>query len=165
MRSNGWETYGVEISEKLARYGMKKRGLNVSIGSLEEAGFPNRYFDVIYMSQVIEHMTDPLSSLREVQRMLKTRGILVISTPNISSLQTILFRRNWRGFGPPYHLTFFSRHTLELLLKRLGFKVVSCITWGGIPKGKTNRVIKKVVDYLVKRLNIGDVMMVCAEKL
>jgi 2-polyprenyl-3-methyl-5-hydroxy-6-metoxy-1,4-benzoquinol methylase len=60
----------------------EKFGLNVTTGYLDEARFPTRFFDVVTMLDVIEHVTDPLNLLCEVHRILKNDGILLIKTPN-----------------------------------------------------------------------------------
>jgi SAM-dependent methyltransferase len=42
---DGWDAFGVEIAEFSARYGIEEQGLNIFVGTLEEAKFPNSYFD------------------------------------------------------------------------------------------------------------------------
>ena len=46
--------------------------------------YPNNYFDTVVMVAVIEHLLDPISSLKELSRVLKAGGRLIIDTPNIA---------------------------------------------------------------------------------
>src|SRR5690606_38763335 len=72
---HGWEVYGVEPSHWAAQL-CQQRGLCVRVGTLEEAAFPEDYFDVTTSWDVIEHLPDPLGHLREVNRILKPGGLL-----------------------------------------------------------------------------------------
>jgi SAM-dependent methyltransferase len=81
-RDRGWNLYGVEPSPTGSALAREKFGLNVTTGYLDEARFPTRFFDVVTMLDVIEHVTDPLNLLCEVHRILKNDGILLIKTPN-----------------------------------------------------------------------------------
>jgi len=81
----GWRTYSVEVSKFF--YEHAKRNLKSSSvfnGELHEAKFNDNYFDYIYMSQVLEHVTDPTLLLNEINRILKTDGELFIDVPNIA---------------------------------------------------------------------------------
>jgi 2-polyprenyl-3-methyl-5-hydroxy-6-metoxy-1,4-benzoquinol methylase len=65
-QQQGWETMGVELSEKTARYAREQRGLNVFTGFVEEAHFPDAHFQLISLWDVIEHFEDPIRTLREL---------------------------------------------------------------------------------------------------
>lgn len=49
--------------------------------------FENECFDVVLSNQVVEHLYDPFTHLREIRRVLKDDGYAIIGTPNLSSLQ------------------------------------------------------------------------------
>ena len=162
LRGRGWRVTGVEISP-CAEYAQKERALDIKTLPLEETGFSANTFDVIHASHLIEHLNDPRSLLLEAFRILKKDGYLFITTPNIDGFQVSLFGSRWRSaiFD---HLYLFSKRTLKDLLKRTGYSVKKISTWGGLAAGFAPLWIKKPVDFLVKPLGIGDVMIICARK-
>ncbi len=163
LRDKGWRVTGVEISPS-AIYAKNERRLDVRNIPLEENNFPDNSFDVILASHLIEHLNEPKTFLEETYRILKNNGSLFITTPDISGFQSLLFGSRWRSaiFD---HLYLFSRRTLSKMLKTVGFKVISCHSWGGLAAGVAPKTVKKVTDFLAKRLNCGDVMIIYAKKI
>jgi 2-polyprenyl-3-methyl-5-hydroxy-6-metoxy-1,4-benzoquinol methylase len=161
LKKQGWETAGVELCGPSAEYARNSRGIDVRTSTLERAGFPDRSFDVVHASHLIEHLNDPRSFVREAKRVLKENGVLLISTPNIDGFQAKLFRDGWRSaiFD---HLYLFSKRTLTDMLSREGFVVAKVATWGGLAAGTAPKPVKAIADRLAKRLGVGDVMMVKA---
>ena len=162
LRGRGWRVTGVEISPA-AQYAANVRKLDVTSLPLEENKFPAESFDVILASHLIEHLNNPRSFLAEINRVLKRDGRVFITTPNIGGFQARLFGGRWRSaiFD---HLYLFSVGTLKKLLKNTGLKAERFSTWGGIAAGLAPARIKKIADFLAKRLNCGDVMIVRAGK-
>jgi 2-polyprenyl-3-methyl-5-hydroxy-6-metoxy-1,4-benzoquinol methylase len=158
LRENGWETTGVEICEPSARYGIEHFGLNIFIGTLHQANFPDHYFDVVHLSHLIEHVPDPLGLLVEIKRVLKPDGHMILTTPNIGGFQARISGNNWRS-AIPEHIYLFSKKTMRRLLEVVGFRVIKQLSWGGIPAGKRPEFIKRPADRIAKLLNIGDVML------
>ncbi|HVW23895.1 MAG TPA: class I SAM-dependent methyltransferase [Polyangiaceae bacterium] len=118
-----WERYGVEISEyaaeKAAMYG------KIFHGDLESANYPDRFFDVVTLYHVIEHMEDPERELREIRRVLKPGGWLVVGTPNFDSACARRFGENFRLLHDVTHISLFSAESLRRLLEDNGFSVES----------------------------------------
>ena len=115
-RNRGWEPFGVELSDYAASIGRAK-GLNIMTGVLAGGEFPESFFDVITLWDVIEHMPDPRSTLRELQRTLKPGGLIAINTPDSSSLIAKALGKSWHLVVPPEHLNLFHRQSLRLLLE------------------------------------------------
>jgi len=124
FRSFGFETFGVEISGS-AGYAAEIMKLNVRKGDLFEAHFPDAFFDVITLYHVLEHTHDPFSVCKEIARVLKEDGRLVIQVPNTDSWQYRIFRERWAAFDVPRDLYYFSPKTLQALLVKAGFEVVN----------------------------------------
>jgi SAM-dependent methyltransferase len=97
------------------------------LGSLENTRFPDQSFDAVTLNQVIEHVHDPVSLIRECLRILKPGGKLVLATPNIESFGHQIFGRNWSHLDSPRHLMLFSMKTLRECAVRAGF--LSIDTW------------------------------------
>jgi len=122
MKIFGWEVWGVEISREAADTG-NKRGLNIFCGELGGADFPDNFFDVVVLSQSLEHVYSPGSYLGEIHRILKPEGKLIIGVPNIECVESKIFKENWHGLDVPRHLYFFTVVTLKSYLEKYGFEV------------------------------------------
>jgi len=121
----GCETHGVEISRD-AVAGIDPRARIRIASRLAEAGYPDRHFDLVVLWHVLEHLPDPVETLREARRILKPGGRLVIAVPNYSSLQSQVFGERWFHLDLPRHLFHFPCAALKRLLHRQGF---SCRSW------------------------------------
>jgi 2-polyprenyl-3-methyl-5-hydroxy-6-metoxy-1,4-benzoquinol methylase len=124
MKALGWDSYGVDISPKAVE---RARALGVKMfqGEVSDASFPNRFFDVITLRAVLEHVHHPVETLREVYRILKDQGIVYVVVPNIASLNFWLFGRFWFGLEAPRHLYAYSPSVIRCLAKKAGFEVLS----------------------------------------
>jgi len=124
MQELGWDVYGVEPDGKAAESAKQRLACPEKIfhGFLENAGFNNGQFDVITMSHVIEHLPDPILTLKECRRILRLDGQLVVTTPNAEGLGKKIFKRNWRGWEPPRHLFLFNKEALRKCALDAGFK-------------------------------------------
>jgi len=128
MRELGWNVTGVEFDRKTVKVAREHFGLNIYEGTLEEADFFENEFDVLTMNHVIEHFYDPITTLKEVYRILKPGGKLVIITPNIESLGARLFGRAWLHWDPPRHLYILSSFALGSCAKQVRLKIVKLFT-------------------------------------
>jgi 2-polyprenyl-3-methyl-5-hydroxy-6-metoxy-1,4-benzoquinol methylase len=117
----GWELEGVEISSYAAEIGRNRFGLNIFIGTVEQADFPAQHFDVITLWDVMEHLHDPISSLTEISRILKPGGLLILRVPNLDSFDAHLFGPYWAGLDSPRHLYVFSQRTINGLIVLTNF--------------------------------------------
>ena len=127
MRNLGWEVEGLDPDPLVVQRG-KALGLPVQSGSLRECSYgPNR-FDAITMVHVVEHLPDPLIDLQQAYRLLKKGGLLVMTTPNVSSLGHRFFRSNWIHLDPPRHLHIFASRPLTALTERAGLRVEKLFT-------------------------------------
>ncbi|OPY57223.1 MAG: hypothetical protein A4E49_00091 [Methanosaeta sp. PtaU1.Bin112] len=128
MRQLGWEVTGVEPDGAAVSVAREKLGLQVFEGSLEEARLPGSHFDAITMNHVIEHVPDPIGTLRECHRVLRPGGKLVVSTPNIRSMGFQVFGEYWRGLEVPRHLHLFCPQSLRIAAEHAGLRVMELRT-------------------------------------
>ena len=122
MKQFGMDIYGVEPSdfdEKTA----KEKKLNILKSDLIKANYPSNYFDIITFNHVLEHVNNPLKTIKEIHRILKKDGALIIGVPNSNSLAYWLFKKNWYQLDVLRHLFNFSDKNLGNLLKKEGFKI------------------------------------------
>ncbi len=132
-QDKGWRCKGVELSKDTARIASEKYGLEVYQGEIGDQPFNEEEFDVITMWDVIEHLEDPLETLRHIQRILKKDGIIIFRTPNADGLFPVLslsvasFAGQWPHATPPGHLFQFSKRSIGRLLKEGGFEIVKTV--------------------------------------
>jgi SAM-dependent methyltransferase len=160
-RKLGFQVQGVELSEDACRIAEETFGLQVFAGELVDARFPDGSFDVVYMGDVIEHLPDPIATLREVNRILDQKGMLVMALP--SQTNSLYSRIGFFVYGilgesatvalPPYHLFEYRPRSLRFVLRLCGFEI-SRLDQGIIPPNQINlrgpavqRLGKKVLQY------------------
>ncbi len=119
-RALGWETWGIDLDPKAVETALKT-GATVTQGGLPDTGLPSERFDVVTLSHVIEHVHDPLATLKEIFRILKPGGQIWLATPNLNSFGHARFRSDWRGLEPPRHLVLFTRASVEHALRATNF--------------------------------------------
>ena len=160
-RDFGFTVQGVELSESASRTAREQFGLSVFTGSLADARFIDGSFDVIFMGDVLEHLPDPVTTLREVHRVMAPGGTLVIGVP--SQTNSLFSRIGFALYGaagrratvslPPYHLFEYRPSSMRFLLRACGFTVAELIQ-STIPPDSINlrgaalqRYGKKVFQY------------------
>ncbi len=124
FKDRGWETYGVDTSEKACRLAAKTLGIKVCNSTLKDCFFPDSYFDVVLLNHVIEHMSRPNEELVEICRILRASGVVFIYTPNIASYQFEVTGDKWLHLDIPRHLIFYSPNNILVLLKKAGLEVI-----------------------------------------
>jgi len=121
-RAHGWNVYGVEINKEAANI-CRQKGINVFNGELMDAHFKNDTFDVVTIIQVLEHLCSPSQVIKEIYRILKKDGLLLIGIPNFGSYDRKIFNADWLPLEVPRHLYHFEPVKLRNLLERYGFKI------------------------------------------
>jgi len=127
-KSSGWEVTGIELSKDACEYAKSKLGLEILNSSIEEAHFDKSSFDVVTLWNVLDHLRDPLSMLKEANRILRPGGFLIIRVPNIlfhSCLHKtfyLLKRFLKKAQDPSIIVNYgFSARTIKELLRRANF--------------------------------------------
>lgn len=121
-RERGFSVQGVEKSAWAAAQARTAYGLDVETADLETANLAAAYYDVVVMADVVEHLIDPRRTVREVYRVLRPGGRLLLLTPDIGSPVARLLGPRWWGLLDD-HCVYFSRATLRRLLDGEGFAV------------------------------------------
>jgi 2-polyprenyl-3-methyl-5-hydroxy-6-metoxy-1,4-benzoquinol methylase len=122
MRGLGWQVTGVEPDAAAVSRADPEIRPFLHVGTLEQAGFDAHSFDAITLHHVIEHVPDPVATLRECGRLLAHGGRLVALTPNSEALGRWFFRRRWLHWDPPRHLHVFTRRSLAEAARLAGLR-------------------------------------------
>ena len=97
----------------------RSKGISVFTGDLFGAAYPDRFFHLVRMSFVLEHLPNPRETLQEIRRILIPKGRIYISIQNARSLHYWLFGQRWFSLDIPRHLFTFTPKTIKRLLSSL----------------------------------------------
>lgn len=176
-----WNVYGVEISSYASRVA-EERGLNVFNGKLEQSPYLNSGFNVVTLWDTIEHVAEPLDTMRLINKIVRPKGIVALTTGDVGSFTSRACGRYWHLYNIPQHLSYFGKETITDLLKRSGFKVVE-ITYPALNFTLDYLLFRSITLYNLKfalpayrkfthkgllnlniKINLFDVMLVIAQK-
>jgi len=124
MKSMGWRSYGIELSE-FAASKAREAGLDVFTGSVESAPEPDYLYDLVVGWMVLEHLHDPVATLRRIRRWTRPEGWMAFSVPNSDCWSFKLFGRHWHELHLPNHLYHFNPAVLNKLLAEGGWNLHS----------------------------------------
>lgn len=128
MRDLGWDVVGIEQDPVAANLAVEEYGLKVYVGSFDDQTLESDSFDVITMDHVIEHLPDPIGSIRKAYHLLKPGGCIALMTPNLESYGHSKFKDSWFHLDPPRHFYIFSKKSLSKLVVDSGFSIVNART-------------------------------------
>jgi 2-polyprenyl-3-methyl-5-hydroxy-6-metoxy-1,4-benzoquinol methylase len=124
----GWNATGIDIDPELVELGRRQLEVDLRCCSIMEIEEPDDSFDFVRLRDVIEHLPNPFAALLRLRELLRPGGMLLIATPNESSLAAQL-RRLVGGrrdriatVPPPHHLHGFGPSTLRRLFDRVGLR-------------------------------------------
>jgi len=121
VKKVGWQIFGVEPNE-----GARNLAAEKGVDLLEDsASFPDQHFDVITMWHVLEHVPDLEKQIKELGRLLKPDGLLVIAVPNFKSYDAGEYKEFWAAYDVPRHLYHFSPNAIEEIFGGMGFSLTS----------------------------------------
>jgi 2-polyprenyl-3-methyl-5-hydroxy-6-metoxy-1,4-benzoquinol methylase len=122
-KNDGWDTTGIEPSEKAKTIAINK-GVNFAsnLSDLE-----NNSFDVITMWHVLEHVPNLDEYILELKRLLKPTGTILIAVPNFKSFDANYYGRFWAAYDVPRHIWHFSKTAIKKLFAEKEIKLVEVL--------------------------------------
>ena len=123
VKENGWNTIGVEPSEK-AKAIAKKKGVSFVDQTSE---LENNSLDVITMWHVLEHVPNLDNQIKELKRLLKPNGSLIIAVPNFKSFDAKHYGNFWAAYDVPIHFWHFSKSAIKKLFAKEDMKLVQVL--------------------------------------
>ncbi len=118
-KQNGWNTIGVEPSEKAKGIAIGK-GIKFSNSTNE---LESNSFDVITMWHVLEHVPNLDLQIKELKRLIKPNGTIIIAVPNFKSYDAKYYGKFWAAFDVPIHFWHFSKTAIKLLFEKENVKL------------------------------------------
>lgn len=115
-----WTALGIEPNEKAGRFA-KEKGLTLQ-NNIDEVKSDS--IDVVTMWHVLEHIPDWEHQIKEIQRVLKKEGILMIAVPNFKSFDAAYYQQYWAAYDVPRHLWHFSQTSIQHIVNSFDFQLL-----------------------------------------
>lgn len=125
----GWEPTGVDFDPDAVEI-CRRQGLNVYCGDADALPPGMGNFDAIMLNHALEHLPDPVATLRRLRTLLSPTGWLWVTVPNPAGLCHRLFGKSWRGLETPRHLCLFTGPAINSTLRAAGFDRVRLMRRG-----------------------------------
>lgn len=122
-KNDGWQTTGIEPSEKAKAIAINK-GVNFA-NNLSD--LDDHSFDVITMWHVLEHVPDLDEYILELKRLLKPTGTIIIAVPNFKSFDANYYGRFWAAYDVPRHIWHFSKTAIQKLFAEKGMNLITVL--------------------------------------
>lgn len=127
MSQAGYQAMGVEMSPWVVEFGRQNFEVPIHIGPIEKLDIPPQSLDVIALMDVLEHLPDPVATMRHCVNLLKPDGFLLIQTPEFQeNMQHEILENENSPFlmqlKADEHLYLFSQQSVSKLLKQVGIQ-------------------------------------------
>ena len=152
-----FEVYGVDISREAVKNAQSIFGEDkIFNASIDDFSISTK-FDVVIMTDLLEHVYDPLKTLQQVRNFLTPDGIVVILSPNSDSFSRKIMQKYWMQFKLE-HLYYFTDKSVQKLCEYSWYDLFYSHIW--IKKINFNYLFKQskvyklpVISYLIKLIN------------
>lgn len=144
---------GTDFSAEAAEIA-RATGAEVFVGGIEQVS-PDRKFDCIVAIQVIEHVYQPSSFVKELASQAKADGYIVVATPDIGGALRRTMGQRWPSFKVPEHVVYFDFPSLRALMDRVGLTDVRKLPYPhAFPLGLIAAKFGLTIPPLLARLKI-----------
>jgi 2-polyprenyl-3-methyl-5-hydroxy-6-metoxy-1,4-benzoquinol methylase len=132
LKQKGYAAEGIELHSETARWGAEHYGIPIRVGSVELVAQETGQYDLITMTEVVEHTPDPVEFLQAVNRLLKPGGYALVTFPDIQALKSHYYRwmskltgREWVWVSChiPLHTWEFTYDTAKATFTKAGFSI------------------------------------------
>ena len=141
-RRDGWEVLGVELFPEQTALVRERLGLDVVTSDILSYDVEPMTYDVVVLTHVLEHLSDPLAAMEKIRGLLKPGGVGVLEFPNIDALDARvrrlldrlgIHRRAYAAAYVPGHVHEFCRASFEFAAARAGLGVARWETYAVHP--------------------------------
>ena len=149
---------GVEANER-ARDIAQKKGFIVE-RNIEM--FDNNFFDIVYLNDVLEHLSDPVESLKNIKNALVPNGKVFIATINMRGLKAYIQKENWEMIQDPTHFYYFDARSLCAVLQAAGFRQINELNF--FVEFTHHNVFRQLLQRILIRLKLDSGLKMIATK-
>jgi SAM-dependent methyltransferase len=142
-RDRGWSTHGVETSPTAVEVGRVAGLGTLHHGDFLQVDLERGSYDVVVMTELIEHLPVPMPFLLRASEMLRPGGLLYMTTPHGRGLSGRLLGASWSVLKPPEHLQLFSIRSMRLSLEQAGFTRPRVYTQGLLPHELLEKLLRR----------------------
>ena len=121
LMESGASVYGLELQTEAVQIAAEKFPGRIFQADVLSKDFPQVKCDIITLLGVLEHVLDPIALLRRAAELLNPCGLLMIQTPNSTSLLARLLGKLWPPYAPIEHIHLFSSQSVKTALRDIGF--------------------------------------------
>jgi len=116
--------YGIDISNDMLKQARKSKKAVLKVADAEKIPYAKNSFDIVITAQFIQHLEDYMPYLKEMVRVCKSKGYLIMDFPNKYSLASLarFFKRLFKRAKRPY--TFFTRKQIKKIAEKLDLEVI-----------------------------------------
>jgi len=173
----GWETWAVEINREAVKRLGARRISTILVQPAESFDAPRGSFDLVRAWDVIEHLQSPRQAIKTVHGVLRTGGLIRISTTNFASLSRWVNGPEWVYLNGADHIVLFEPRTITRLLENQGFTNIRIRTRSFNlrrklyhpekdlpPAAPLLRPFRKLIDEAIQLTRFGHQMIITAVK-
>jgi len=136
IKNKGADVYGLELQKEAVEIADKKIPNRIFQSDLNSQKISKRKFDIVSLLGVVEHVKDPIALINQSYKLLNKNGIIIIQTPNSSSLPARILKKYWPPYSPIEHIHLFSKKSLYQALSQNGFSEIEFKShWKKLPIG------------------------------
>lgn len=159
-RDAGWAVEGLELNPTTAAHASATAGVVVHHGNVHALDPGGRRFDAVTITDVLEHVPDPVTVLSRVRELLDEGGVVAVKVPNgpVQRLKENVRARLFPRYRPSLadnlvHVNHFSRSSLDLALRVAGFARVAIVVGapelppGGRPRAVAARAARSLLFH------------------
>lgn len=118
-KEDGWQVIGVEPNTDARQLAIAKN-LNVQVNSYD---VPDNSVDLVSMWHVLEHVPNYDLQIKELSRILKPTGTIIIAVPNYKSFDAQYYKQFWAAYDVPRHFWHFSQKSISNIFSAHNFEV------------------------------------------
>lgn len=168
---NNIEWEGIEVNQEIYNFSLSKNR-NVNYGDFINFQF-NKKYDVIFASQVLEHIDHPHAFIEKAASLLNHNGLIHVDVPNNESM--ISFLRKFMGgisdYGalrPPEHMRAYSKKSLRKLFEIHGFLPLNINSYANddevFGQLTINSASKNIIFFIQSLLDMQSLLVGIARK-